>query len=150
MVSRSTRSLVRQRAQSLCEYCHSPEYLSPDRFTVDHILPQSLNGSDDPENLALACYRCNLRRSNTVEAIDPETGEKVPLFNPRRQGWNDNFIWTADGLRMIGTTVVGRATCERLDFNDDRHDDGAILHSRGYWTQGGWHPPMDDAVEASG
>ena len=67
-----------------------------------------------------------------------------------RQGWNDNFIWTADGLRIIGTTGIGRATCERLDFNDDRHDDGAILNSRGYWIQGGWHPPMGDAVEALG
>ncbi|MEW6496677.1 MAG: HNH endonuclease signature motif containing protein [Cyanobacteriota bacterium] len=53
MVSNATRRLVRQRARSLCEYCHSTEYLSPDRFTIDHIMSQSLGGSDEPDNLAL-------------------------------------------------------------------------------------------------
>ncbi|MEH2166695.1 MAG: HNH endonuclease [Nostoc sp.] len=41
MVSEQTRRLVRKRSEYLCEYCHSPEYLSPDRFTIDHIMPQS-------------------------------------------------------------------------------------------------------------
>ncbi|WP_334311887.1 HNH endonuclease [Aphanizomenon sp. CS-733/32] len=44
MVSEPTRRLIRKRAKFLCEYCHSPEYLSPDRFTTDHIMPQSLGG----------------------------------------------------------------------------------------------------------
>jgi 5-methylcytosine-specific restriction endonuclease McrA len=41
MVPHAIRQLVRQRAQLLCEYCHSPEVISPDRFTLDHIQPQS-------------------------------------------------------------------------------------------------------------
>ncbi len=85
MVSSQTRKLVRQRAKFLCEYCHSPEYLSPDRFTLDHIQPRSLGGSDDSNNLALACHRCNERRSNTIVATDPETQKTTPLFNPRLQ-----------------------------------------------------------------
>jgi len=50
MVSEPTRRLIRKRAKFLCEYCHSPEYLSPDRFTIDHIMPQSLGGSDELDN----------------------------------------------------------------------------------------------------
>jgi 5-methylcytosine-specific restriction endonuclease McrA len=35
---------VRQRANGLCEYCHSPEKISTSRFTIDHIYPRSLGG----------------------------------------------------------------------------------------------------------
>ena len=33
--------------------------VSASRFTIDHITPKSLGGSDELENLALACRRCN-------------------------------------------------------------------------------------------
>lgn len=144
MVSTATRKFVRQRARCLCEYCHSPEYLSPDRFTIDHILPQSVGGLDDEDNLALACHRCNERHYNFTTGIDPETKQSVPLFNPRQCTWAEHFIWTADGLRIIGITAIGRATCTKFDFNDDNHDDGAILDARWFWIQGGWHPPDND------
>jgi hypothetical protein len=81
---------VRERAKYLCEYCHSLELLSANRFTIDHIVPRSLGGSDDIENLALACRRCNERRYNFVAGIDPETQEIVPIFNPRQQQWGEN------------------------------------------------------------
>jgi 5-methylcytosine-specific restriction endonuclease McrA len=45
------RQRVRQRAGSLCEYCHSPEKISATRFTVDHVQPRSLGGSDDNKEL---------------------------------------------------------------------------------------------------
>jgi hypothetical protein len=144
MVSSATRKLVRRRARSLCEYCHSPEYLSPDRFTIDHLLPQSLGGSDDEDNLALACHRCNTRHYNFTTGIDKLTKTVVPLYHPRQQLWAEHFVWTIDGLKILGITPVGRATCQRLDFNDEHHDDGAILEARWFWVQGGWHPPVDD------
>jgi 5-methylcytosine-specific restriction endonuclease McrA len=85
------KQAVRQRAKYLCEYCHSSERLSASRFTVDHLTPRSLGGSDDLNNLALACRRCNERRYNFVVGIDPETQETVPIFNPRLQEWDDHF-----------------------------------------------------------
>jgi len=100
MVSEPTRRLIRKRAKFLCEYCHSPEYLSPDRFTIDHIMPQSLGGSDELDNLALACHRCNERHYNFIVATDPKTQEKVALFNPRQQEWSEHFIWTKDGIKI--------------------------------------------------
>ncbi|MBD1887217.1 HNH endonuclease [Microcoleus sp. FACHB-45] len=90
MVSDRTRQLIRQRAKYLCEYCHSPEYLSPDRFTIDHLMPKSLGGSDESENLALACHRCNERHYNFTKGIDPETQQEVSLFNPRQQHWSEH------------------------------------------------------------
>lgn len=81
MVSEQTRRLVRKRSEYLCEYCHFPEYLSPDRFTIDHIMPQSLGGSDELDNLALACHRCNERHYNFIVGTDPKTQEQVPLYS---------------------------------------------------------------------
>ena len=138
------RRLIRERAQYLCEYCHSSEEASAAHFAIDHVLPRSLGGSDHLDNLALACQRCNSYRYNFIMAIDPHTQAMVPLFNPRTQPWAEHFMWTADGLRMIGTSPIGRATCSRLDVNDERHNAGAIVTARRLWVQGGWHPPEDD------
>jgi HNH endonuclease len=145
MVSGVLRELVAQRAGYVCEYCHSPEFVSADRFTVDHILPQSLGGLDKLDNLALACRRCNERRSNFTIGIDPETQQEIPLFNPRQQQWSEHFAWTANGLRIEGITATGRATCQRLDINDEFRLTPFIQTSRQIWMRLGLHPPDADA-----
>ena len=143
-ISIAARLRIRQRANFLCEYCHSSEEASTALFTIDHLNPQSLGGSDDEGNLALACHRCNGRRYNFIEALDPETQTVVPLFNPRQNQWLEHFIWSADGQKILGFTPIGRATIDRLDVNDDCHDDGSIQRARRLWIRGGWHPPTDD------
>lgn len=135
---------VRQRAQCRCEYCHYPELLSSAPLSIDHIYPQSLNGSDDLENLALACRRCNERRYNFTTGIDPDTGAEVSLFNPRQQIWSEHFIWSADALSIIGLTPTGRATSYRLDLNDERRNEPFIQNARRQWRSAGLHPPKDD------
>ena len=144
VINNFIRLKVRKRAEYLCEYCHSPERSNATPFTVDHIIPQSLGGSDNFKNLALACHRCNQRRYNFTTAIDPETKTEVALFNPRNQNWSEHFIWTKDGLIIMGITSIGRATCSRLDFNDQEHDNGFIISSRQLWIIAGWHPPNND------
>jgi HNH endonuclease len=143
-VNDAIKKLVRQRAKFLCEYCHSSEEASAALFSIDHIMPQSLGGSDNPDNLALACQRCNGYRYNFTTGIDPDTAQMLPLFNPRQQKWYKHFIWSADGLKIIGITSVGRATCNRLDLNDERHNEGSIVKARRMWLKGGWHPPDED------
>ena len=89
-INKNTRQLVRERAKFLCEYCHSLEWSSADLFTLEHLFPQSLGGSDELENLALACRRCNERRYNFTTGIDSETGLETPLFQPRQQVWAEH------------------------------------------------------------
>jgi len=92
------RKLVRARAEYMCEYCHSLEEASAALFAIEHIIPQSLPGSSDElDNLALACQRCNGYRYNFTTGIDPETNQVILLFNPRKQEWSDHFIWSVDG-----------------------------------------------------
>ena len=80
-VSSATRRVVRERAQRRCEYCHADERWQFVRFTLDHVLPQSVGGSDDADNLALACRNCNERRGNRLEGRDPETETVVSLHD---------------------------------------------------------------------
>jgi hypothetical protein len=143
-ISINTQEFVRQRAKYRCEYCRYPEFLSTSPLTIDHIHPQSLSGSDETDNLALACRRCNERHYNFIVGNDPETQQEVKLFNPRQQLWGEHFIWSVDGSKIIGTTPIGRATCNRLDLNDERRSDRFIQQSRKLWVQGNWHPPEED------
>lgn len=144
-ISELIKQSVRVRANYLCEYCHSSEILSANRFTIDHVVPRSLGGSDEISNLALACRRCNERRYNFVASIDPETESIVPIFNPRQQQWAEHFTWVLDGSTIKGSTPVGRATCVRLDLNDLRYpEDDSIRQTRRLWIKTGLHPPSTD------
>ena len=100
---------------------------------IDHIQPQSLGGSNDLSNLALACRRCNERRYNFTTGIDPETKNETSLFNPRQQDWGNHFIWSFDATRIIGITAIGWATCDRLDLNEDRRNDRFIQNAHKKW-----------------
>lgn len=102
-------------------------------------------GSDDLNNLALACRRCNERRYNFIAGVDPETQEIVPIFNPRQQKWKEHFVWLDQGTIIQGTTPTGRATCIRLDLNDTRYpENDSIRETRRFWIKTGVHPPTDD------
>lgn len=45
-----------------CQYC--AKRFSPFDLTLDHIIPRSKEGPDDPENLAASCVPCNQRKGN--------------------------------------------------------------------------------------
>jgi 5-methylcytosine-specific restriction endonuclease McrA len=51
---------VALRANERCEYCKAPETVSNFLFEVEHIIPRFHNGTDDLENLALACRSCKV------------------------------------------------------------------------------------------
>jgi hypothetical protein len=147
VISKSLFQTIRQRAQFRCEYCHYPELLSSAPLSIEHVRPQSLGGNDNLDNLALACRRCNERRYNFIVGIDPDTQVEIPIFNPRQQNWSEHFIWSVDLLRVIGTTETGRATCNRLDLNDERREEPFIQNARRQWLRAGLHPSKDDPIE---
>jgi hypothetical protein len=113
------------------------------RLEIEHIIPLSEGGNNAETNLWLACPLCNRDKSNRTLAVDPETGETVPLFNPRTQSWSDHFRWSDDSIRIVGRTAVGRATVATLHLSDDPD----ALAVRSYWVLVGWHPPEYSDVE---
>ena len=64
--------------------------------------------------LARACQGCNSRKYVAIEALDPVTGETVPLYHPRRDRWLEHFAWNEDDTLIIGLTPTGRTTVEKL------------------------------------
>jgi hypothetical protein len=46
---------IAERAEHRCEYCRAPEAIFNFPFEVEHILPSTRGGVDEPFNLALAC-----------------------------------------------------------------------------------------------
>lgn len=141
----SIRHQVRGRANGLCEHCHASEQWQYVRFTVDHVIPLSQGGANVLDNLALACFHCNRRKADKITAADPDSQEEVPLFNPRRDVWSEHFIWSADGLLIIGLTPTGRATVAVLALNRAR-----AVNIRAADRAVGCHPPPGDPIQAAG
>ncbi len=121
-----------------CGYCRTSSRVIGQPLTVEHIIPISRGGSSDEDNLWLSCRRCNEYKGTQVEAIDPETGLTVPLFNPRQQSWNEHFTWSGDGTVIIGLTPCGRTTVAALKLNN-----ADIVAARQLWVAVGWHPPPE-------
>jgi hypothetical protein len=132
------REQVRKRAEYLCEYCQTSEHWQYVRFTLDHVVPVAEGGNEGLENLALACFHCNRRKSNRQTATDPHSGVMVPLFNPRTQLWSEHFCWSTDGLLVLPQTDIGRATVALLELNRER-----VLGIRRADVEVGRHPPGD-------
>jgi hypothetical protein len=109
---------VRARARERCEYCLMHQSLQGATFHVDHVLPEAQGGTSELENLVLACPGCNLRKSDRVGALDPETGPLVPFFHLRSMNWADHFAFM--GHQVLGKSATGRAVIVALDLNHPR------------------------------
>ena len=117
-MDQAVRQLVRQRAGNRCEYCRLPQEAAPYiTFHIEHIRAQQHGGTDDAENLALACPDCNAKKGPNLTTISSDTGEIIALFNPRVHSWNDAFKMI--GPEIVGVTDLGRATVRLLDMNDE-------------------------------
>lgn len=121
-----TRRIVERRAQGRCEYCHAPQRGGNARFHVEHFAPRSRGGTDDLDNLNLSCVTCNLAKGSATDALDPTSGERVPLFNPRVQRWDEHFAWEADGVTLRGKTAIGAATVVALNMNQPLQQDARV------------------------
>jgi hypothetical protein len=141
-LSPKIQAQIRQRANNLCEYCHTDEQWQYIPFTIDHVIPINQGGTNDLHNLALACFHCNRQKSNKITAIDPETNQEISLFNPRQDNWKEHFIWSKDKLYIIGLTPKGRATITALGCNRTR-----VINIRTADLEIGRHPPSEDPIQ---
>jgi 5-methylcytosine-specific restriction endonuclease McrA len=77
--------LVRETYGSVCWLCHKPipgpVPMPGGRFSVDHVIPDSLEGGHDIANLRPAHLACNSSRGNRPR-------KSVPL--PRRRSWTED------------------------------------------------------------
>jgi hypothetical protein len=136
-ISAPVRQLFADRASQLCEYRQSQQRYSPDPYSAEHIVPRSLGGSSDPQNLAWSCLGCNGHKYTSAAAADPATGSEFPLFNPRSDRWSDHFAWSSDVAHVVGISPTGRATVDKLQLNRP-----GVVELRRVLRSAGRHPPM--------
>lgn len=65
------RALLRVKQRNKCCYCerplgadHSGNAPQPDSATLEHLLRQADGGKSNHDNLAVACFDCNVNRGN--------------------------------------------------------------------------------------
>src|SRR5688572_3216691 len=105
----ATRDFVRARARNRCEYCRMPQEAIPFiSFHVEHIIARQHDEDDSPDNLALACDRCNAYKGTNLSTLDPLTRQRVNVFDPRRDSWDEHFRF--EGATVVGLSPTGRAT----------------------------------------
>lgn len=109
------RRLVIERAENRCEYCGLSQISQIATFHIDHVVPIAAGGETTEDNLALACVSCSLRKGARLTGIDPLTREEAPIFNPRKDRWQEHFLW--DDIYAGGRTPTGRATVLALAMN---------------------------------
>jgi len=136
-ISATLRELIAERAHYCCCYCLTQEEVVGMRFTVDHIIAESLGGQTVAENLCLACWDCNLFKNKRIAALDPTSEKMVALFHPNQQRWQEHFAWVEQGAIMSGLTPSGRATIGVLQLNRP-----LLVQARKRWIKAGWHPPQ--------
>lgn len=58
-IPKQIRQKIMIRDGFKCQHCKTSEQL-----TIDHIVPFSLGGSNDPNNLQVLCLKCNQKKAN--------------------------------------------------------------------------------------
>lgn len=76
-----TRQNLYHRDNFTCQYCARKD--SPDRLSIDHVLPRSKGGETNWENCVLACRRCNTRKADRSLR---QSGLSL-LRKPKRPHW---------------------------------------------------------------
>lgn len=135
-IKEKTKQLVKKRAKNCCEYCACLFDFANQFFSVEHIIPKSKKGTDNPSNLAFACQCCNGHKYNKIKGLDPINRQIVALYNPRKDKWQEHFNWSEDFLLIEGISPTGRATVVTLDLNRK-----SLVNLRNVLFAFGEHPP---------
>ena len=69
------RRLVKSRDDAVCYHCGKRD----SRGHVDHLIPLSKGGSDDPSNLVWSCRKCNSSKSDLTVSEWEAKGEGGPM-----------------------------------------------------------------------
>ncbi len=100
-VSDKLRQKIIKQARNRCGYCLGEQRYILVPLEIDHLLPTAKGGTDDEDNLWLACPLCNVFKGTKTHGVDLQTRRKVSLYNPRKQHWKRHFI-IVNGVRIMG------------------------------------------------
>lgn len=102
-VSKRLRSEIFRRDNSTCRYCGAKAPAV--EITIDHVIPVTLGGSDEPSNLVTACADCN----NGKTSVPPDAATV-------KQVSEDAFRW-ARAMEAAAEKTVGDRQAARTAFD---------------------------------
>jgi 5-methylcytosine-specific restriction endonuclease McrA len=109
-----------------------PETYSFIGYEVDHIIPLKHGGTNAVENLAWSCAICNKNKGTDVATYLFPSSKLVPLFNPRRDKWDEHFLLTE--AQIIPKTEIGEASIKIFQLNHpNRMIERLALIDEGLW-----------------
>jgi 5-methylcytosine-specific restriction endonuclease McrA len=87
-IGKRARQRIYEDAGWVCQLCLSPVRLDVDPLhprypTLDHVLPRSRGGADDPSNLRLACRQCNVTRGSRMDWVPEVMGDEDSAADTR-------------------------------------------------------------------
>lgn len=96
------RILIRDRF--ICAYCgfDGRSFNSWMQLTIDHILPQSQDGSDDEDNLITSCPSCN----SITSQMTFDTTDKTEIISQKRAKVAKHRLEVFERWRKSITTAI--------------------------------------------
>jgi HNH endonuclease len=107
---------VRHAFSFRCAYCGVEETAAGAEFTVDHYRPRSVGGTDDPENLVYACYRCNLYKGFYWPTLE-EFAAGQYILHPQRDNIAEHIRENKTTGKLEPLTATGVFHINLLDLN---------------------------------
>ncbi len=98
-----------------CGYCGATEAQVGVRHELDHFTPRCEGGGDDPENLILACHRCNQAKSGRLFSSVDEA-----------RAWLHRAYWTSNRKRWIDHRLVAFGGQPPPGWSEATRDAGPI------------------------
>jgi hypothetical protein len=141
-ISKRLRYEVLRRDGFKCRYCHRDQVI----LTVDHVIPQTLGGSDDPSNLVASCDDCNAGKSSSLPGGPPV--RDVPQFALQ---WSRGLA--GPDAVLTEALIVTWTEAYRLAYEEDPdpEDVDALRENiAGLKRQGGFEAYFDAARWAGG
>lgn len=153
-ISQPLRFAILSRDEFTCLFCGGRP--GNDLLEIDHLLPHSAGGSDDEENLATTCARCN-RGKGDVIAIPKSLCDGFI----DRQGWHTWKRWgdwhlqfrpgarhrKRDVIDMLDSPLVDTAAACALTFDPSGRDYFIAIdrvHESGWEDHLAWKPWLSD------
>lgn len=92
--NKPTRSAIYARDGHKCQYCGATR-----KLTIDHVIPKSRGGSDDWDNLVVACSSCNVKKGDKYleqtgmmlarRPIQPRTHLDIEISQTNLTEWHE-------------------------------------------------------------
>lgn len=127
-VSKRLRFEILRRDNYTCRYCGGEP---PDiKLTVDHVVPVSLGGSDEPSNLVAACKDCNAGKASV-----PIDGVIVDDVTRRARDWSAAVASNMDAWREDRYRIDDALSEFEEAWRGWTYGDGKVCHLDRQWSK---------------